>query len=123
MKKSGYRDLGSIGGIKWLLTDLYTAPFTRKALFRQFYHVTTSYNKNSTTYCFNAGSSYAFGRERYLLDSLVGKLPTDSFEGIDFPIPQNPERILNMLYGDCMKPPPEDKRYNRHRIVEIDTGN
>ncbi len=41
------------------------------------------------------------------------------FEQLKLPVPGNPEVYLEMMYGDYMTPPPEGKRNQRHRLVEL----
>ena len=43
------------------------------------------------------------------------------FESIEIPLPNGNDRILKMMYGDYMKLPPEDERFN-HMVGEIDFG-
>ena len=45
-----------------------------------------------------------------------------TFEGELFPGVRDYDRFLRAMYGDYMTLPPEDKRENRHQIVEIDFG-
>ncbi|MDF2541070.1 MAG: hypothetical protein K0S47_788 [Herbinix sp.] len=41
------------------------------------------------------------------------------FENIQLPVPNNCDSYLKMMYGDYMTPPPEGKRNQRHRLVEL----
>lgn len=41
------------------------------------------------------------------------------FEGMKLPVPNNLDAYLTMMYGDYMTPPPEGKRNQRHRFVEL----
>jgi lipopolysaccharide cholinephosphotransferase len=41
------------------------------------------------------------------------------FEDMQLPIPNKAPVYLEMMYGDYMTPPPEGKRNQRHRIVEL----
>lgn len=41
-------------------------------------------------------------------------LKTGKFEGIEFPIPNNSERVLEVFYGNWNELPPEDKRIPSH---------
>jgi lipopolysaccharide cholinephosphotransferase len=38
------------------------------------------------------------------------------------PGPMDYDAFLSSLYGDYMQLPPEDKRENRHQIMELDFG-
>lgn len=44
------------------------------------------------------------------------------FEDTVFPGPGNSDAFLSSLYGNYMELPPEDKRENRHQIMELDFG-
>ena len=44
------------------------------------------------------------------------------FEDTVFPGPKDYDAFLGSLYGNYMELPPEDKRENRHQIVELDFG-
>ena len=45
------------------------------------------------------------------------------FEGEMYPIPGNSERYLEIMYGDYMTLPPEDKRFVKHNLIKIDMKN
>ena len=44
------------------------------------------------------------------------------FEGHLFKCPKHYDEMLRIRYGDYMELPPEDRRENRHQIVQIDFG-
>ena len=44
------------------------------------------------------------------------------FEDTEFPGPKEYDAFLSSLYGNYMELPPEDKRENRHQIMELDFG-
>lgn len=44
------------------------------------------------------------------------------FEDTAFPGPESYDAFLSSLYGNYMELPPEDKRENRHQIMELDFG-
>ena len=67
------------------------------------------------------GGAYQYNKEsveRKWFDETV-ELP---FEGITLAAPKDYIEYLTYFYGDYMTPPPEDKRYNRHSVVELDFG-
>lgn len=80
------------------------------------------YNCRQSNYYYNSGSAYAYGKEIFPACSLEGDVAYLQFCGHSFPCPNNYEKVLELLYGDYMQLPPEDKRYNRHGVVEIDLG-
>ena len=45
-----------------------------------------------------------------------------SFEDTALPGPKDYDAFLSSLYGNYMELPPEDKRENRHQIMELDFG-
>lgn len=40
------------------------------------------------------------------------------FEGESFPVPQNPDKYLSVMYGDYMQLPPPDKRRTHAKLIE-----
>ena len=44
-----------------------------------------------------------------------------NFEGIDVNVPENYHEILKQIYGDYMKLPPEDERFN-HITEQLSFG-
>jgi len=67
------------------------------------------------------GGAYSYQKEsverEWFFESV--ELP---FEDITLSAPKEYVKYLTYFYGDYMTPPPEDKRNNRHRAVEIDFG-
>lgn len=69
----------------------------------------------------NIGGAYGYDKETILrewVDSTV-ELP---FEDITLAAPVGYKSYLEYFYGDYMTPTPEDKRYNRHSVINIDFG-
>ena len=69
----------------------------------------------------NIGGAYGYSRETIRcewVDSTV-ELP---FEEFTFAAPVGYKAYLEYFYGDYMTPPPEDKRYNRHGVTDLDFG-
>lgn len=67
------------------------------------------------------GGAYGYNKEsveRKWFDETI-ELP---FEEITLAAPKNYVEYLTYFYGDYMTPPPEDKRNNRHGMLEIDFG-
>lgn len=67
------------------------------------------------------GGAYSYSKEsvkRSWFEETV-MLP---FENTELPAPKDYEEYLTCFYGDYMTPPPEDKRDNRHNVVELDFG-
>ena len=72
------------------------------------------YNRRQSNYYYNSGSAYKYGKELFPACCFDGELPHLKFEGTLFTVPRYYEKVLELLYGDYMQLPPEDKRYNRH---------
>lgn len=64
----------------------------------------------------------ALSRPNYFAESLFREYAEYDFEGETFTSVRDYHSYLTTLYGDYMQLPPEDKRENRHQIVEIDFG-
>lgn len=45
------------------------------------------------------------------------------FEGYEFPIPQNYDRVLSNLFGDYMKLPPKESRQPHHNVIKVELNN
>lgn len=78
-------------------------------------------NKHSKMYA-NLCSSYAYGKEVFPCDTLDKECIMADFEENEYPISPDADRILNLLYGDYMKLPPEEKRIFRHATKDIVFG-
>ena len=79
------------------------------------------YSSSKSKYIINIGGAY--GYKKQMVERLWMKDTIDGiFEGYTFPIPVGYDYYLKHLYGDYLKLPPEDKRYNRHNIMEISLG-
>lgn len=67
------------------------------------------------------GGAYSYNKEsvKRIWFSETVDLP---YENTVFPAPKNYIEYLSYFYGDYMTPPPEDKRENRHNVVELDFG-
>jgi lipopolysaccharide cholinephosphotransferase len=81
----------------------------------------TKYNNVYTEDISSIGSSYGYFKQifkRELFDDLIEL----NFENNQLPCPKNYDEYLKHIYGDYMTLPLENKRYNRHSVVEIDFG-
>ena len=79
------------------------------------------YNNRQTEKIVLFGGSYGYKNEsverKWFEESVSLK-----FENTEFSAPKYYTEYLEYFYGDYMKLPPEDKRYNRHGIVNLDFG-
>ena len=122
LRKCKYGNLGIGRGLEKFLADIFTASFSKEKLVRMMEKVASLNNYKNTKCYMNSGSAYVYGKEVFPAETLEGELPTVLFEGELFTCPKDKEKILMILYGDYLKLPPEEKRYNRHSIVAIDFG-
>lgn len=78
-----------------------------------------SYSPRKAAYAINFWSPYKFREEMPV--EWYGKGKFLPFESIMIHVPNEPEKILEKLYGDYMQLPPEDQRNIQHcmEIVEI----
>jgi lipopolysaccharide cholinephosphotransferase len=109
-KKAVYKVVNSIAKITSLDKN-------KKLLEKQM----KKYNSDKTEYAVAFGGAYGYSRER-IRREWVENLTPIKFEDEEFMCPKNYNAYLTHFYGDYMKPPPENKRYNRHGIIEIDFG-
>ena len=58
----------------------------------------------------------------YFLKEWLFPSDTYKFEGRELRVPYNYHAYLTQFYGDYMTPPPENKRGDRHKIIEVDLG-
>ena len=76
-----------------------------------------SYSKQSTNFITSFGSGFYYTKQRFLkTDYGAGQLK--EFEGHQFNIPINFEKILIQLYGDYKKQPPKEKQIS-HNFIKI----
>ena len=79
------------------------------------------YNTVKTSKIVLFGGAYGYFKESVEREwfEASAELP---FENTTFSAPKEYIKYLEYFYGDYMKLPPEDKRYNRHNIMELDFG-
>lgn len=111
VKKIVYAGLGAIAGL-----------YSSKKLCNKLEYEIQKYNGSSDSEkIVNIGGAYGYKKEtimRKWVENTV-ELP---FEDMTLAAPADYKEYLEYFYGDYMTPPPEDKRYNRHGIVELDFG-
>ena len=90
---------------------------TRNKIKIKYFETMTAYNAQGTKYVDEeAGAQY--GKHKLPIgcfDKTVDLL----FENEYFKCPQGYDEILRLYYGDYMTLPPEDKRENKHGIIEV----
>ena len=76
-------------------------------IYRKMNDALTMYENNSDAEM----AGHLAGSPRTVLEAKnFDELETLKFEGTDMPVPANYDRLLTIIYGDYMTPPPEDKR-------------
>ena len=125
MAKKGYRfwaaDHNVGTGIKFTLASRASFMFPTSHFKRVLDRECRRYDGPPADTVFLAGGSYGYRKEQ-LRRSWATELTELEFEGHRFSCPAAWDEYLTFLYGDYMTPPPEDKRYNMHSIIEIDLG-
>ncbi len=95
--------------------------YSKKTLCARLNREITRYNGERSDRIVNIGGAYGYEKEticRKWVDETRG-LP---FEETSLAAPAGYIAYLESFYGDYMTPPPENKRYNRHGVVELDFG-
>ncbi len=95
--------------------------FSREKLEKKLDDEITRYNSQKTDDIVNIGGAYGYKKET-IKASWVRKTVEIPFEDMTIAAPIDYIKYLETFYGDYMTPPPEDKRYNRHSIKELDFG-
>lgn len=95
--------------------------FSREKLEKKLDDEITRYNSDKTDDIVNIGGAYGYKKET-IKASWVRKTVEIPFEDMTIAAPIDYIKYLETFYGDYMTPPPEDKRYNRHSIKELDFG-
>jgi len=103
---------------------IYKIVFIVSSLFPDYlikdtlYRVMTMYNDRKTNKVVTFGGAYGYNKETINRQWLENNKPI-IFENVEFSAPCDYEGYLTYLYRDYMTPPPENKRYNRHNIIEV----
>lgn len=94
---------------------------SREKIYNALDKAIQQYNQNETCKIVNIGGAYGYQKEmlekKWFTDTL--ELP---FENTTISAPSGYKEYLTYFYGDYMTPPPENKRGDRHSIVELDFG-
>lgn len=101
----------------YFVFQILALPFTGKALARKYDAIALS-QAQSNVLCRQRGLARldCYRAEWY------ENLRDYAFEGEVFPGPEKYDTVLTAQFGDYMTPPPEDKRENRHQVIELDFG-
>ena len=125
LAKMGYKPWASTPGWRkravYALLSLGAHLRTRKGLAHKLEQELRRYNASPTDLIVAGGGSYGYTRETIRRDWIAALTPLP-FEDATFTVPAAYTDYLTYFYGDYMTPPPPEKRYDRHSIVEIDFG-
>ncbi len=120
-EKNGYLSSCNENKLKKILFQI-AGIVPLKLLQKIYYHFMLGYNRQLTTYTTIFGSCYGSTVEikpRSFYDELMEYPFADTqFKGF-----KRYDEYLHSLYGDYMQFPPEDERYDRHKVLKIDFGN
>lgn len=111
-------DSAGIKGIIYSLLKKRVKGIDVKELKEKYEAVSGRYNKKQTECAAAVGGSYGYKKETIKL-AWVSQIIDLEFEGHLFKAPIGYKEYLSYFYGDFMTPPPKDKRYNRHGIIEL----
>ena len=121
LTKSGYELCGNKDYLKTIIytvIHLFSIAITRNRLIKMLDKRMTLYNKRNTLRVTNIGGSYGYRKESVHYEWVL-KLVEVKFENEILLCPHNYHDFLSNIYGDYMKLPPEDKRYDRHKVIEL----
>lgn len=124
MNKSQYEYVDRKNFIKWNICKalkLFSKMYTYNYLHNKFYKIMTKYNNITTNKIVTFGGASSFEKET-LKYNWIKELEKKDFEKIEFYIPKEWNEYLKHFYGDYMTPPPFEKRYEGHNIIEIKLG-
>ena len=105
----------------WLMClpfRLTAALMSRETLKKKYNKVMRRYNGQDTGRWYEQTGGALYGRwvlDNACFDSFCEK----QFEDTAFSCPGDSDLYLRTIYGDYMKLPPEDKRENHHKIIEV----
>lgn len=100
------------------LIGFITKPMSIERTKQLLYKHMIKYNTDITEKIVIFGGAYGYWKES-IQRSWLANLSNIEFEDNELLGPQDYSDYLTYYYGDYMIPPPENKRYNRHQIIEI----
>ena len=93
-------------------------PLTTDKIKRILYMTMIANNDRASEKAVAIGGAYGYKKESIKKEWLENLMEVN-FEGEKISAPVNYSEYLTYFYGDYMTPPPENKRYNRHNIIEV----
>lgn len=123
LMKAGFQPWAEDGRINWkkrvgyLYYQVKALGSDSEELAQRFDGITKSFPENAYLF-WQEGISQMRKVNREWCEELIEM----EFEGERFKCPKGYDALLRARYGDYMQLPPENKRENRHQIVQIDFG-
>lgn len=105
----------------YFVLKIMSAFYSHDKLVKKLESEITRYNNSKTEDIVNIGGAYGYKKETIKADWVRDTVEIP-FEDMTISAPVDYIKYLETFYGDYMTPPPEDKRYNRHSITELDFG-
>lgn len=105
----------------YFVLKLMSAFYSHDKLVNKLESEITRYNNQKTEDIVNIGGAYGYKKETIKADWVRDTVEIP-FEDMTISAPVEYIKYLETFYGDYMTPPPEDKRYNRHSVTELDFG-
>lgn len=104
--------------ILYKLLKIFSYIFSVKQIKEILIKRMTAYNDNYSEKVVAFGGSYGYRKETINKKWLSNLIEID-FENEKLSAPFNYVEYLTYFYGDYLTPPPENKRYNRHDIIDV----
>ena len=105
----------------YFVLKIMSAFYSHDKLVNKLESEITRYNNSKTEDIVNIGGAYGYKKETIKADWVRDTVEIP-FEDMTISAPVDYIKYLETFYGDYMTPPPEDKRYNRHSVTELDFG-
>lgn len=105
----------------YFVLKIMSAFYSHDKLVEKLENEIQKYNGTKTEDIVNIGGAYGYKKETIKAE-WVRETVEIPFEDMTISAPVDYIKYLETFYGDYMTPPPEDKRYNRHSVTELDFG-
>lgn len=97
-----------------ILSSMFSVSHIKRILYKKMIENNSNYSRKVVTF----GGAYGYKKESIKREWL-NTLEDIDFENVKLAAPCDYVDYLTYFYGDYMIPPPENKRYNRHNIIDI----
>ncbi|QQS19243.1 LicD family protein [Candidatus Saccharibacteria bacterium] len=113
-----YRPNGKFQNSVYKLVAILFRWFDVKNIVKILDHEMRRYNSKDTSNRIAFYSTYGYIKD-LMPSAWANELKDFDFEDIKIKGFKQSHEYLSKLYGEYMSPPPSDKRYNRHGIIEV----